>query len=54
MTYAYDLENGQRLIVENDGDNTIVVLSSGGEGQQQSQATGFETGKWLKAPASFG
>jgi hypothetical protein len=53
MTYAYDLENGQRLIVENDGDNTIVVLSSGGEGQQQSQATGFETGKWSKAPALF-
>ena len=53
MTYAYDLENGQRLIVENDGDNTLVALSSGGEGQQQSQATGFGTGKWSKAPALF-
>jgi hypothetical protein len=53
MTYAYDLENGQRLIVENEGDNTLVALSSGGEGQQQSQATGFETGRWLKAPALF-
>jgi zinc-ribbon domain len=53
MTYAYDLENGQRLIVENDGDNTLVALSSGGEGQQQSQASGFETGKWSKAPTLF-
>lgn len=53
MTYAYDLEDGQRLIVENDGDNTLVALRSGGEGQQQSQATGFDTGKWSKAPALF-
>jgi hypothetical protein len=53
MTYAYDLENGQRLIVENDGDNTCIALSSGGEGQQQSQATGFDTGKWSKAPTLF-
>ena len=30
MTYAYDLENGQRLIVQNDGDETLVGLSSGG------------------------
>jgi zinc-ribbon domain len=53
MAYTYDLENGQRLIVENHGDNTLVELSSGGEGQQQSQATGFETGKWSKAPTLF-
>jgi len=53
MTYAYDLENGQRLIAENDGDNTFVALSSGDEGQQQSQSTGFATGKWLKPPELF-
>jgi hypothetical protein len=53
MTYVYDLENGQRLIVENDADNTLVALSSGGEGQQQSQATGFDTGAWSKAPTLF-
>jgi hypothetical protein len=53
MTYAYDMENGQRLIVENDGDNTLVALSSGGGGQQQSQATGFDTGKWSKPPTLF-
>ena len=53
MTYAYDLENGQRLIVQNDGDDTIVALSSDDEGQQQSQSTGFSTGKWSKAPELF-
>jgi hypothetical protein len=53
MTYAYDLENGQRLMVQNDGGNTIVALSSGDEGQQQSQSTGFTTGKWSKTPELF-
>ena len=53
MTYAYDLENGQRLIVQNDGGDTIVALSSDDEGQQQSQSTGFSTGKWSKAPELF-
>jgi hypothetical protein len=53
MTYAYDLENGQRLIVQNDGDDTLVALRSGDEGQQQSQCTGFETGRWLKPPELF-
>jgi zinc-ribbon domain/Amelogenin len=53
MTYAYDLESGQRLIVQNDGDDTLVALSSGDEGQQQSQSTGFQTGKWSKTPELF-
>jgi hypothetical protein len=29
MTYAYDLGNGHRLLVENDGDDTQATLSSG-------------------------
>jgi zinc-ribbon domain len=53
MTYAYDLENGQRLIVQNDGDDTLVALSSADEGQQQSQSTAFDTGRWLKPPELF-
>jgi hypothetical protein len=53
MTYAYDLEDGQRLIVQNDGDDTLVALSSEDEGQQQSQSTAFNTGRWLKAPELF-
>ena len=53
MTYAYDLENGQRLIVENDGNDTLVALSTMDEGQQQSQCTGFVTGKWSKPPELF-
>lgn len=53
MIYAYDLENGQELIVRNDGDNTLVALSASDEGQQQMQSTGFSTGKWLKPPELF-
>ena len=53
MSYVYESENGQRLVVENDGDHTQVGLSSGNEGQQQSQVTGFETGKWSKPPTLY-
>src|SRR3984893_4604744 len=53
MTYTYDLGNGQRLLVENDGDDTQVALSSGDSGQQQNQSTSFNTGKWSKPPELF-
>jgi hypothetical protein len=53
MTYAYDLGNGQRLLVENDGDNSQVALSSGDSGQQQNQSAGFNTGEWSKPPELF-
>ena len=53
MTYAHDIGNGQRLLVENDGDNTQVALSSGDSGQQQNQSTGFSTGEWSKPPELF-
>ena len=53
MSYTYELENGQELVIENDGGETLVSLSSGSESQQQSQATGFDTGKWSKAPTLF-
>jgi len=52
MTYAHDHGNGQRLLVENEGDDTQVALSSGGSGQQQNQSTGFNTGK-CRSPRSY-
>jgi hypothetical protein len=36
MTYAYDDGNGQRLLVENDGDDTRAALSSGDSGRDVS------------------
>ena len=53
MTYTYDLGNGQRLLVQNNGDNTQVALSSGDSGQQQNQSTGFSTGECSKPPELF-
>ena len=53
MSYTHELENGQELVLENDGEETLVSLGSGSESQQQSQATGFDTGKWSKAPTLF-
>lgn len=53
MTYTHNIGNGQRLLVENDGDHTQVALSSGDSGQQQNQSTGFNTGKWSKPPELF-
>ena len=53
MAYACDIGNGQRLLVQNDGDNTQVALSSGDSGQKQNQSTGFSTGEWSKPPELF-
>jgi|ERR1700722_7184274 hypothetical protein len=53
MTYAHDLGNGQRLLVQNEGNDTQVALSSGDSGQQQNQSTGFSTGEWSKPPELF-
>ena len=53
MSYTYEFENGQELVIENDGAETLFSLSSGSENQQQSQATGFDTGKWSTAPTLF-
>ena len=53
MAYACDIGNGQRLLVQNDGDNTQVAVSSGDSGQKQNQSTGFTTGEWSKPPELF-
>ena len=53
MSYSHDLGNGQRLLVQNDGDKTQLALSSGDSGQQQSQSTAFNTGRWSKPPELF-
>jgi hypothetical protein len=53
MAYSCDIGNGQRLLVQNDGDNTEVALSSGDSGQKQNQGSGFTTGEWSKPPELF-
>ena len=53
MIYRGSLESGEKIVVENEGEQTQIMLSSGGSGQQQSQSTGFTTGAWTKPPVLF-
>lgn len=50
MHYTHDLGNGQQLHLGNDAGHTSVTLATDGPGQQQSQATGFNTGEWTEPP----
>ena len=53
MAYSCDIGHGQRLLVQNHGEETQVALNSGDSGQQQNQSTGFTTGEWSKPPELF-
>ena len=53
MAYSCYIGNGQRLLVQNHGEETQVALSSGDSGQQQNQSTGFTTGEWSNPPELF-
>lgn len=51
--YTCDLDNGQHIYIENQEQQTVIKLTSGGRGQQQSQSNSFETGKWRVPPTVF-
>ncbi len=53
MMYKCDLGSSRYVYIENEGTRTTVTLFSGGPGQQQSQASGFETGVWQMPPVLF-
>jgi zinc-ribbon domain len=54
MTYCCDLPNGIRLYLDNQGDQTIVILLMQQVGQQQQSANRFTTGQWQTPPQIFG
>jgi hypothetical protein len=53
MNYECQLENGQHLEMENEGDQTFLSLGNHGEGQSQSQGHGFTTGAWSRKPEVY-
>ena len=53
MVYTSNLTTGEQLQIENQGTQTIIILSKGGLNQQQSQRSSFQTGSWLQAPTLF-
>jgi hypothetical protein len=53
MAYTCDLGSGQRLYLDNMGQQTAVTLASGGPGQQQQSGSQFTTGTWTHPPELF-
>lgn len=49
-SYVYDLSDGQQIVVESRGSQTLVTQASARSGQQQSQGSGFDTGAWTMPP----
>ncbi len=53
MAYQGDLGSGLVLYLENRDLQTNLTLSSSNPGQQQSQSTGLQTGRWTMPPSLF-
>jgi zinc-ribbon domain len=53
ITYGCDLGTGQRLWLDNQGEQTRVTLASSGAGQQQQSTQGVQTGRWVAQPEAF-
>jgi hypothetical protein len=53
MNYQGQLQTGEKILLQNDGEQTHIQLQSGDEGKRESQGSGFETGKWKKTPTLF-
>ncbi|MEW6499127.1 MAG: zinc ribbon domain-containing protein, partial [Cyanobacteriota bacterium] len=53
MAYQCNLDAGQQIIIDNQGEQTAITLTSSGSGQQQSQRTSFTTGIWTSPPVLF-
>ena len=53
MAYSATLSNSQQLAIANLAMQTQITLTMSNPGQQQSQSSGFTTGKWLAEPKLF-
>ncbi|NEQ46278.1 MAG: zinc ribbon domain-containing protein [Leptolyngbya sp. SIOISBB] len=53
MAYTCELGSGQRLYLDNVGEQTAVTLASSSAGQQQQSGSQFATGAWTAPPEMF-
>lgn len=53
MAYTCELGSGQRLYLDNVGEQTAVTLASSSAGQQQQSGSQFTTGVWTATPELF-
>jgi hypothetical protein len=50
MPYLSELGTGQKVYLDNQGNQTIVTISSSSPGQQQQASSSFTTGSWTATP----
>lgn len=53
MAYTCELGSGQRIYLENVGEQTAITLAAGSAGQQQQSGSQFTTGPWTAPPELF-
>ncbi|MEM0981770.1 MAG: zinc ribbon domain-containing protein, partial [Cyanobacteria bacterium P01_H01_bin.58] len=53
MAYTCEFSPGQRIYLDNVGEQTIVTLMSSSAGQQQQSGSQFTTGLWTTPPELF-
>ncbi len=53
MAYQFNLGSGQQIVVQQQGEQTAIGLSSHGAGQQQQQQSTVTTGQWQEPPMLF-
>ncbi len=50
MPYRCDLNTGQQIYLDNQGDKTLITVASSGPGQQQQSSSSLQTGQWTEVP----
>ncbi|ACK72989.1 conserved hypothetical protein [Gloeothece citriformis PCC 7424] len=53
MAYVCELGTGQRIYLDNPGNQTIITTSSSSPGQQQHSSSEFTSGHWTSPPQLF-
>jgi len=53
MAYTVNLSGNQRLMIVNQGAQTLITLFSSSSGQQQSQSSSVITGNWTSPPQLY-
>ena len=53
MAYTCDLGSGQRVFLENVGEQTTLTVATSSAGQQQQSGSQFTTGVWTAPPELF-
>ncbi|HBB32671.1 MAG TPA: zinc ribbon domain-containing protein [Cyanobacteria bacterium UBA8803] len=53
MAYVCELGTGQRVYLDNQGNQTVVTTISSSLGQQQQASSSFPTGNWTAPPEVF-